>query len=194
MEESGGGDRYFTGGEATELKVPYVLGTEDTTIYRTARSGEFSYDIPLKPGTYELRLHFIETNFGPGTIGGRGESSRIFSVLLNEKPVLTDFDIYSDAGGNLRALTRVFKGVTPGSDGMIHIKFLRHFDQPMVNAIELVPEAGDRLNPVRIVMQDNSYVDHAGHLWGADQYAIGGLEATHQSLGGHLCRPAYVRW
>jgi hypothetical protein len=37
------------------------------------------------------------------------------------------------------------------------------------------------MNPVRIVMQENSYIDHAGRFWGSDQYAIGGLLATHQN-------------
>ncbi len=176
-----GGDRYFSGGTAVELKVPYIQGTADPTIYRNARIGEFRYDIPVKPGLYEMRLHFVETVFGPGTFNGRGESSRVFSVLMGEKPLLTDFDVLSDAGGNYRAYTRVFKGVSAGSDGMIHLKFVRMFDQPFVNAIELSPVAGNWMNPVRIVMQENSYVDHAGRFWGSDQYAIGGLLAPHQN-------------
>jgi hypothetical protein len=173
------GDHYFTGGEVVDLKLSYIQGTSDPTMYRTAREGEFSYDIPLNPGSYELRLHFVETAFGPGTFTGRGESSRVFSVFLGEHPLLPSFDILSDAGGNFRALTRVFKNVSPGSDGMVHLKFRRWFDQPMVNAIELVPEVGGRLNPVRIVMQENSYVDHAGQLWSSDQYAVGGVLVTH---------------
>ncbi len=174
------GDRYFTGGEAVELSLPYIQGASDITMYRTARSGDFSYDIPLKPGNYELRLHFVETTFGPGTFAARGESSRVFSVFLDGKPLLVDFDVLSEAGGSFRAFTRVFKGVSPGSDGKVHLKFVRHFDQPFVNAIELVPEAANRLNPVRIVMQANSYVDHAGSIWVADEYAIGGVLDTHQ--------------
>lgn len=177
-----GGDRYFTGGEAVELNVPFIQGTADITMYRTARTGEFSYNIPVKPGIYELRLHFVETTFGPGTPAGRGESSRVFSVFLGDRPLLVDFDVLSDAGGNYRAFTRVFKGVSAGSDGKIHLRFLRGFDSPIVNAIELVPEVGGRMNPVRIVMQTNSYVDHAGHLWASDQYAIGGLLDTHQKI------------
>jgi hypothetical protein len=74
----------------------------------------------------------------------------------------------------------VFKDVSPGSDGKVHLKFVRHFDQPVVNAIELVPETGNKLNPIRLVMQGNSYVDHAGSTWGADEYAIGGVLDTHQ--------------
>lgn len=175
-----GRDRYFTGGEAVELKLPYIQGAADITIYRTARSGDFSYDIPVKPGKYELRLHFVETIFGPGTFAARGESSRVFSVTLDGRPLLTNFDVLSDSGGAFRALTRVFKGVSPGSDGMVHLKFIHSFDQPLVNAIELVPETEGRMNPVRLVMQANSFVDHAGRFWGSDQYAIGGVLDTHQ--------------
>lgn len=175
-----GGDRYFTGGEAVELKLPYIQGAEDITLYRTARTGDFSYDIPVKPGNYELSLHFVETIFGPGTAAARGESSRVFSVSLNGQPILADFDILSEAGGAYRAFTRVFNGVSPGSDGMVHLKFVRLFDQPIINAIELIPETNGRMNPVRIVMQANSYVDHAGNVWSADQYAIGGVLDTHQ--------------
>lgn len=173
------GDRYFTGGEAVELKLPYIQGAADMTMYRTARSGDFSYDIPAKPGNYELRLHFVETTFGPGTFTARGESSRVFSVSLNGRPLLVDFDVLSEAGGAYRAFTRVFTGVSPSSDGMVHLKFIRQFDQPLVNAIELIPQSGSRMNPVRIVMQANSFVDHAGSLWGADQYAIGGVLDSH---------------
>jgi hypothetical protein len=176
-----GGDRYFNGGQPVTLKLPYIQGTADPIIYQDAREGEFSYDIPLASGKYELRLHFVETTFGPGTFAGRGESSRVFSVLLNDQPILKNFDILSDAGGNFRAFARVFKGVSPGSDGMIHLKFRRGFDQPRINAIELEPQLARGMNPVRIVMQENSYVDRSGQKWLSDQYAIGGLLAAHQN-------------
>ncbi|MGO4214076.1 malectin domain-containing carbohydrate-binding protein, partial [Terriglobus sp. YAF25] len=179
---SWGGDRFFKGGDAVALKLPYILGSKDSIVYETARQGEFSYDIPVASGKYELRLHFTEANFGPGTYAGRGgDSSRTFSVLLNDQPLLTDFDIFSDAGGNFRAFERVFKGIAPASDGMIHLKFLRGFDQPIVNAIEIDPERGKGMNPIRIVAQDNSYIDQSGKTWQSDRYAIGGLLATHRN-------------
>jgi hypothetical protein len=64
---------------------------------------------------------------------------------------------------------------------MIHLKFLHEFDQPIVNAIEIDPELGNGMNPVRLVTQDNAYADHAGKIWRSDQYAIGGLLATHRN-------------
>lgn len=174
-------DHYFTGGESVALKLPYIQGTEDPIMYQNARRGEFSYDIPVGSGKYELHLYFVETTFGPGTFSGRGESSRVFSVLLNDRPILTNFDILSEAGGNFRAFSRVFKDVSPGNDGMVHLKFRRGFDQPLVNAIELEPQLKAGMNPVRIVMQENSFVDHTGQQWSSDHYAIGGLLAAHQN-------------
>ena len=42
---------------------------------------------------------------------------------------------------------------------------------------------------MRIVMQENSYVDHAGQLWASDQYAVGGVLAIHQSEAINVADP-----
>ncbi len=186
-----GGDRYFSGGEAVEQNFPFIQGTGDPIMYHTARVGVFTYDIPLMPGKYELRLHFAETTFGLGTGASGGDSSRVFSVFINEQPVLTELDVLSSSGGNYRAYTRVFKGISAGGDGMVHLSFRRIRDQPFVSAIEMVPEVGGKMNPVRIVMQGSSFVDRDGSLWEADRYAFGGMLFTHRgpvlnSLDPHL--------
>src|SRR6266545_3322073 len=59
------GDRYFTGGTPDRSEKQFIYRTLDSEIYRVSRQGDFTYDIPLKPGVYELRLHFAETFFGP---------------------------------------------------------------------------------------------------------------------------------
>ena len=173
------GDRFFSGGEAIEQSFSFLQGTPDPTIFRTARLGEFTYNIPLRAGNYELRLYFAETTFGPGTVSGRGESSRVFFVTMNSHPLLSNFDVLSDAGGNNQAFTRTFKDVSPESDGQLHLTFHRKVDQPFVNAIELVPAVRGKMNPVRIVAQENSYTDRAGRLWEPDRFARGGLLVTH---------------
>jgi hypothetical protein len=174
-----GGDRFFSGGEAIEQSFTFLQGTPDPTIFRTARLGEFTYNIPLRAGNYELRLYFAETTFGPGTVSGRGESSRVFFVTMNSHPLLSNFDVLSAADGNNQAYTRTFKDVSPGSDGQVHLTFHRKVDQPFVNAIELVPAVRGKMNPIRIVAQENSYTDRAGRLWEPDHYAKGGLLVTH---------------
>ena len=92
-------DAYFSGGAAVRSSAAYIWRTQDPTIYRTSRQGDFSYEIPLKPGSYELHLHFAETFYGPEDAGGGGEGSRIMTVTTNGKPLLTEFDVLADAGG-----------------------------------------------------------------------------------------------
>jgi hypothetical protein len=173
------GDRYFNGGDASEADVPYVEGAMDPSMFRTFRSGNFSYDIPVKPGIYELRLTFVETTYGPDTDLSKGEASRVFSVLLNNQPILRDLDVLSDAGRDRRVLTRVFRDVTPDKDGKIHLAFRRRNDQSIVSAIELIPEVKGKIDPVRLVMQEHPFFDSAGRMWKPDQYFVGGVSFRH---------------
>ena len=173
------GDRYFTGGSALAQPRRFIARTADPGIYQTLRSGEFSYDIPLKPGTYELRLYFAETHYGPDTLSGGGETSRLFDVFLNGRALLRLFDIIKDAGGNDVADVRVFKDVGPAEDGKLHLRFAPLIDSPLLNALEVLPAPPGEMNPIRIVAQQNSYTDHAGQVWAPDQYARGGQFATH---------------
>jgi hypothetical protein len=153
----------------------------DPSMFHTFRTGEFSYDIPAKPGIYELRLTFVETAYGPDT-DSKGEASRVFSVLLNNQPILRDLDVLNDAGRDRRVLTRVFRDVAPFRDGKIHLAFRRRNDQPIVSAIELIPETQGRIDPLRIVMQDHPYIDGVGQMWKPDQYFVGGVSFRHTHL------------
>lgn len=62
-------DQYFSGGIAVSSAVQQIWRTQDPIIYRSSRQGDFSYDIPLKKGIYELHLHFAETFYGPENPG-----------------------------------------------------------------------------------------------------------------------------
>ncbi|HEV2349836.1 MAG TPA: malectin domain-containing carbohydrate-binding protein [Terriglobia bacterium] len=174
------GDRYFKGGTATSIARQFIARTLDPGLFQSSRSGEFSYDIPRKAGVYELHLYFVESIFGPGTIPGGGESSRIFNVLLNGQPLLTAFDPISDAGANNTADERVFKDVTPAPDGYIHLAFRRARDEPIITAIEIIPGIPGKTKPLRIVAQDNSFTDHTGQLWSPDCYFRGGRAVVHK--------------
>jgi hypothetical protein len=172
-------DRYYSGGEALAQPRQYIARTLDPGMFQTMRSGQFSYDIPLTPGNYELRLYFSEVHYGPDTLSGGGETSRLFDVLLNGQPLLHIFDIIKDAGGNNTADARVFKDVHPAADGKLHLRFQPLIDAAVLNAIEVEPAPPGHINPIRIVAQENSYTDHEGHVWQPDQYARGGQFAVH---------------
>ena len=169
-----GADRYFEGGESWERPKAYLARTSDPELFAGARVGSFSYNIPLKPGVYELHLYFAETSFGPGTPAGGGENSRVFHVALDGNRILSDFDIVSDAGGAAVADERVFKDVSPGPDGMLHIRFMSQRSQPMVSAILARPMERHRQNAIRIVTLDKSCKDSRRQTWEPDNFWSGG--------------------
>jgi hypothetical protein len=171
------GDRYFTGGFVTELPKQHIARTRNPELYLTGRTGVFSYKIPLAPGAYELRLHFAETTYSPASSLGGGENSRVFDVYLNGKPLLKQFDIVSDAGANT-ADVRVFRDISPGNDGYLHLDFAGSLGLPIINAIEIVPGLPHRLRPIRMVAQNTFFVDAAGNLWMPDTYYSSGQLAS----------------
>lgn len=177
---SWGPDAFFTGGYSEERPRQYFARTEDPAIYQTQRIGEFSYDIPVKPGKYELWLYFAETAYGPETTTGGGENSRVFNVRLNNNILLNQFDIYADAGGAKTADIRRFKNITPAPDGKVHLKFEPVRGHAVIDGIRLIPMRGDKLAPIRIVAQESSYTDSHGSVWSPDSYYSGGQFSTHK--------------
>ena len=174
MDRSGNiwsGDRFFRGGSVFATPNHTIFATPDPELFRSRREGDFSYDIPLKPGLYELHLYFTETLFGENNTAGGGESSRVFRVSINGKPVLFAFDVTSDAGGSNTADEKVFKDVSPAADGILHVQFAGLVNNvPLLNALEVVPGIPGKMRPVRIVTQPRNYTDQRGQVWGADRY------------------------
>ena len=78
-----GPDAFFSGGRSVQAPEQLVFGTRDAFLYRTMRTGEFSYKIPLHSGVYELRLYFNDPLYTPGESLEGGENTRTFNVLLN---------------------------------------------------------------------------------------------------------------
>jgi hypothetical protein len=171
-----GPDRYFTGGDAVAVSPRTIQRTHDAPLYLNRRQGDFKYDIPLRAGSYELRLHFAETMFGDNNIAGGGEASRIFNIRLNGEFLLLGWDALSDAYGSNIANIRVFRDVRPASDGYLHLHFEPTLKETaFVNAIELVPAApGGALHPVRIVARSSSYTDSKKLEWLSDRFYLGG--------------------
>jgi len=166
-------DRYYRGGSASRTVNHRIAGATDPLIYQSRREGTFSYDIPLKPGVYELRLHFAETLYGSGNLAGGGETSRLFSVLANGQPLLRDFDVIADAGASTADI-KVFKDVSPASDGELHLKFEPTNNLAFLNAIEISPGIPGRMKPIYLVAREREYIDKNGVHWLPDSFARGG--------------------
>jgi hypothetical protein len=166
-------DRDFEGGAAFSNPAHPIFGTRDAELYRSGRSGSFRYDIPLKPGSYELRLHFAETEFGEGNAAGGGETSRLFNVFANGKQILETIDVIADAGPNTADI-RVFKDIRPAGDGFLHLEYKPVVHVAFLNAVEITPGTPGRLRPIRIVARDQPYVEKNGRTWAADRFFQGG--------------------
>lgn len=99
----------------------------------------------LANGTYRVRLYFAELWWGPGCPGGGdGAGSRIFSVALEGKTVLTDFDVFVATGGCLASKTStagtpVVQTFDVGvSDGTLDLRGTATRDNANLAAIEVL--------------------------------------------------------
>jgi len=165
-------ERYVQGGGPWRRPDAAIARTSDPFIFQYWRAGDSSYDIPLRPGVYELHLYFV-------TSESSNDSARTFTVRINGSIVLTGFDINSDAMGENIADERVFRDVSPASDGVLHISLASERGAPQINAIEVLPGIPHKQLPIRLIMQRASFTDHSGQFWHPDNYYMNGHLSDH---------------
>jgi hypothetical protein len=164
-------DRYFKGGE-TFHRPHTILRTQDPEIYQSGRQGQFAYEIPLTAGTYQLQLYFAETGF-------TGEGLRGVNLAINGIPQAS-LDVASDAGGADTATIKIYPGVSPARDGLLHLTFQSN-GPSFVNAIEALPAPDTRMLPLRFTARDTAFRDAAGNTWLPDLGFSGGRRSTRDS-------------
>jgi hypothetical protein len=163
-------DRYFRGGGLWSRESGFVRGTSRQFLFRNWRTGVFGYDVPIAPGTYELRLFFTSQNgVGDEPISG-------FDVVLNGRPLLNSFDVNVSAHGVDVADEKVFRDVSPDVDGFVRLDFKHQISAPTLSAMQITPGTPGRMKPVRILTQPTSFVDHKGQRWRADDYYFNGFQ------------------
>jgi Malectin domain len=173
-------DIWATGGEAVKGPAQHVFRTLDPDFYRASRQGQFRYDIPLKKGVYELRLHFAETTYGPESSGGEG--SRIMTVRANGATLLSGFDIAADASGSRTADVKVFPNIEPAADGKLHLEFSGEDGrQAELSAIEITPGVHGQLKPVRLLARQSPYYSNDSQWWSPDNYFQGGQISAYST-------------
>ncbi len=111
-----------------------ITGTDAPRIYETERYMMSAYEFKVPNGKYTVRLHFAETYYGI-----TGEGQRVFSVTINDKVVLEDFDPYKKAGGSEKPIVKEFKGVTITNEELV-IGFISNIENPEINGIEILSE------------------------------------------------------
>ena len=188
-------DRYYTGGVSKVIPAGRAYdGLPDPAFVHAFREGTFRYDIPVVKGVYELRLYFIETEFGEGNPGGGPVNVRLFRINLNHKTLLDLFDAQSEAGAPNRLHVRVFRDVSPAADGKLHLEFAPAGDQPVpafLSALELLSTSPGHVRPIRIVAQRSNVVDTQGTVWQADQFAVGGTQVDRATFPNEPQRMLY---
>jgi len=180
------GDRYFGGGSPVESPpgLPLIFHYGVTGEGASAREGDFTYHIPLQPGVYELRLYFMEWMYGSGEQSG-GENYRTFDVFINGNPLLSRFDIVTDAGGARVPDVKVFTDISPASDGLLHMKFISRRSKAILSGIEILPGIPGKIRPVRLACRATSYTAPDGAVWSADRFFRGGrLAERHAAISG----------
>ncbi len=161
-------DRYFLGSAGFERPKTPIARTVDPMLFDHWRTGgDFSYDIPLAPGVYELHLFFVASP--------PDDETQYFDVTANGQVLLSSFNISSDALGPNIADEKVFKDISPGKDGYLHLKFPSGRTMPVLNALEILPGLPHRQLPIRLVMQAAAVTDQDGNLWHPDEYFQNGV-------------------
>lgn len=160
-------DQYFHFGGTWDRPDSVTMRTSDPMLFKHWRNGDFSYDIQLRPGVYELHLYFV----APET---ESNDLSTISIYVNGDNVLPGFDIRSDALGPNIADERVFRDVSPASNGLLHLGFTSERAPATLSAIEILPGTPHRQLPVRLVTQPRSFTDHNGQFWHPDDDFLDG--------------------
>jgi hypothetical protein len=101
-------------------------------VYQSNRYGTaFSYTLAdLKPNaSYLVRLHFAELYWSAA-------GQRLFNVAINGQTVLSNYDIFAQAGGAFVAVAESFTA-TADANGTITITFTTTRDNAQINGIEV---------------------------------------------------------
>jgi hypothetical protein len=181
-------DRYFRGGISRPGPPNLRSAPPDRRLFLTMREGAteapedraaFSYDIPMQPGTYELLLYFADP-LGQNPQNGQedNENVRRFTIHANGRALIEQFDAISDAG-YADVDVRVFKDISPGADGLVHLEFIPEPYQPFVNAIEMVPCRPGHANPIRVAAGATAPAREDGKTFGPDGFFLGGRLVEH---------------
>lgn len=168
---------YSSGG--TYSTSATIRNTNKPELYQTERNSgkpEMTYTIELKPGTYDVSLHFAEIFSRAFSVG-----MRMFEVYIQGDMVLEDFDIYSKANrkGN-RAVVVTIEDVQVDS-GFLYIDFVSLGKQfTKISGIE-IHAAAPTLSSSRNVPNEkillinaggSDYIDPDGNRWVSDESPV----------------------
>jgi hypothetical protein len=124
-------DAGFNGGKEETLPGP-IAGTSDQPLLESYRWDPTSYSFKVPNGQYHVSLYFVEGNKQALVAGGR-----VFNVSLQGAKILSNLDIFAEAGANTALVKTVNVTVNNGTlrIGFTHVSGL----EPKISAIEIIP-------------------------------------------------------
>lgn len=192
-------NKYFSGGIGFTNCPRSIANTVEDPLFCTYRYWTTiptlpatNYAIPVANGSYQVTLFFAETHFNAA-------AKRVFDITLEGNTVRTNYDIFAAAGGMDIATNLTFTVTV--SDAMLNIAFRNKANNPLVNAIQILPSAPAPSTPpstptpptsaptavasaVRINVAGGEYFDpNTYNVWMADQYIVGSQGAAFGSCG-----------
>lgn len=173
-------DQYFSGGHTFQRPVTTIDRSTEPKLYSSGREGTFQYDIPVRPGEYEVHLFFAETQ--PGILDGMREVSYTIAGVTDDHGGAATthaytIDVVTDAGGPNTATEKIYTHLHPGTDGKIHLSFWSQ--NAFLNALEVLPEPQGKPRRLLLSTMNHLYVDSQGNRWQPDQYFLGGDSTVH---------------
>jgi hypothetical protein len=134
-------DNYFEGGQLAAYTAP-VEGTDDPELYETERWGNFSYAIPVSPGTYSVTLHFAVRHGDwdqPSSGENREPVAHIFDVFCNGNALLKNFNPAREAR-QTDVVIRKATELKPNAQGKLLLSFVPLEGYATVTGIEVLPQ------------------------------------------------------
>lgn len=116
-------DTFFSGGSMSSTTAS-ISGTIDDALYKTWRSGTFSYSIPMTNGNYSVTLKFSDNV----SVAGQ----RVFDVLTEGVTQVSRLDIFAAVGTNTAKDVTVPVSV---SGGVLNINFKNIAGYAKLNAV-----------------------------------------------------------
>ncbi|HEY9008843.1 PKD domain-containing protein [Ohtaekwangia sp.] len=101
------------------------------------------WNFPVQSGTYQVNLYFAETPYAGGV---KAAGARVFHVDAESTRMLSNVDIYAEAGMN--ALKKQFTITV--TDGTLDLDFIRSVGNPQVNGIEIIALTAQTTTTARV--------------------------------------------
>ncbi|MEM9933018.1 MAG: malectin domain-containing carbohydrate-binding protein, partial [Bacteroidota bacterium] len=163
-------DKYYLGNTSEYSVSTDIAGTQDDDLYQSERWGyEFSYQIPVINGEYNVVLHFAEVYWADA-------NKRVFDISAEGDEYFSSFDIYKEYGKNAVGV-EIISGIIV-ADGVLNLDFLSRKHMAKISAIEVITRYNpglaslDSRESVRINCGENEEKAFGGYIFQPDLWFV----------------------